>query len=106
MGRMTIGINRWAIGCDRVNSVERVEGPDRVPNAMTNVRRYNASGAIQKSGTGAMSVEKYVVTPSIRLDGMNASATHLARRCHVSGAVTMPADAVGSRFTAALRRHP
>src|SRR5262245_935131 len=80
------------------------------PKATTKVRRYKASGAIQKSGTGAMSVEKYVVTASIRLDGMNAAAIHVPRRRHVSSA----AAAVSSRCdraddaprSCALRRQP
>src|SRR5262245_18038268 len=109
MGRMTSGINRCAIGCDDADPVEWVDGPDRGPKATTNVRRYSASGAIQRSGTGAMSVEKYVVTPSIRLDGMNASPIHVARRCLVREAVATSADSEGSPFstsTGALRRHP
>src|SRR5262245_10885229 len=56
---------------------------ERLLNATTKVRRYNASGAIQNNGTGAISVEKYVVTASIRLDGTNASAVHAARCSHL-----------------------
>src|SRR5262245_27314566 len=107
---MTSGMNRSAIDRDVADSGEWVDGAGRVPKATTNVRRYSASGAIQRSGTGAMSVEKYVVTPSIRLDGMNASTIHVTRRCHVSGTVTTPptlcADSIGGRFSGALRRHP
>lgn len=33
---------------------------------------------IQKSGIGDMSVEKYVVTPSIKLEGTNDSAIHIS----------------------------
>src|SRR5262245_14177498 len=51
----------------------------RCPNAITNVARYNANGTTHISGTAAMSVEIYVVTPSIRLDGMNASMIHRMR---------------------------
>ena len=92
------------------SAIDRNEADARL-NATTNVRRYNASGAIQKSGTGAMSVEKYVVTASIRLDGMNASAVHVARRSHVgaSAAVASPALAPVARGTpasGALRRQP
>ena len=39
------------------SAIDRDEA-ERALNATTNVRRYSASGAIQKSGTGAMSVEK------------------------------------------------
>src|SRR5436190_18120666 len=48
-------------------------------NAATNVSRYNPSGTTHSSGTAAMSVDTYVVTASSRLDGTNASITHLAR---------------------------
>jgi hypothetical protein len=34
------------------------------------------SGTIQSSGTAATSVERYVVTASSRLDGMNDAASH------------------------------
>src|SRR6267143_5272879 len=88
-GRMTSGMNRSAIDRDEVDWVDWVDWADCAPKATTNVRRYSASGAIQKSGTGAMSVEKYVVTASIRLDGMNATTIHVPRRCHVSGAVAI-----------------
>ena len=57
-----------------------------------------------------MSVEKYVVTASIRLDGMNESAIHVKRRFQSSGAraIVSPrrsslADAGTGR---AARRHP
>src|SRR6185295_675292 len=80
------------------------------PKATTNVRRYRASGAIQKSGTGAMSVEKYVVTASIKLDGMNATTIHVVRRCQVSGAVatasSRSASGAGMWLSWTLRRHP
>ena len=42
--------------------------------ATTNVTRYRASGTIQSSGTAATSVDRYVVTASIRLAGMKLSA--------------------------------
>src|SRR5436190_12958980 len=42
-------------------------------NTRMNVKRYIASGMIQKDATAAMSVVMYVVTPSIRLDGAAAS---------------------------------
>ena len=39
--------------------------------AKTNDNRYSASGTAHSSGTEAMSVDRYVVTPSRRLDGTN-----------------------------------
>ena len=87
------------------SAIDRGEA-ERALKATTNVRRYSASGAIQKSGTGAMSVEKYVVTASIRLDGMNASAIHVARRSHVGrrAAADPQRAATGSRRRAGLAR--
>src|ERR671913_308033 len=38
-----------------------------------------ASGTVQNSGIAAMSVETWVVTPSIRLDGTKATATQPSR---------------------------
>ena len=35
------------------------------------VSKYIASGIIQRSGTGAISVERYIVTPRSKLDGIN-----------------------------------
>src|SRR5919112_3751931 len=45
---------------------------------MTNENRYRESGITHKSGTGVMSVVMNAVTPSIRLEGTNANATHLS----------------------------
>src|SRR5919112_750873 len=45
---------------------------------MTNEKRYRESGITHKSGTGVMSVVMNAVTPSIRLEGTNANATHLS----------------------------
>src|SRR5438132_11319555 len=47
------------------------------------VSRYRASGMIQSNGTEAMSVDRYVVTPSIKLEGTNASATQRRRSASV-----------------------
>ena len=47
--------------------------------ARMKVSRYNASGMIQTSGIEATSVEMCVVTPSIKLDGISANATHCTR---------------------------
>src|SRR3954465_10787695 len=47
--------------------------------AATNVSRYRPSGTTHSNGTAAMSVDRYVVTVVSRLDGTNASNTHLAR---------------------------
>ena len=100
-GRTTSGINRSAIDRDDAGCA---------PKATTNVSRYSASGAIQKSGTGAMSVEKYVVTASIRLDGMNATVIHAARRAQVIGAAatSLPSSVIelGARRTCTRRRQP
>ena len=48
-------------------------------NARTNVPRYIASGSTHSSGTAATSVEMWVVTPSIKLEGMNDRITHRSR---------------------------
>src|SRR5919112_3416524 len=45
---------------------------------MTNENRYRESGITHKSGTGVISVVMNAVTPSIRLEGTNASAIHLS----------------------------
>src|SRR5712692_8586704 len=78
--RTRTGINRSAIDRHVVN---------RALNTATNVSRYSDNGTIQKSGTGAMSVEKYVVTASIRLDGTKASAIHVTRRFQGNRAVSV-----------------
>src|SRR5918994_1706878 len=56
------------------------------PKAMMNVSRYSASGITHNSGTDAMSVVMWKVTPSIRLDGTNASPSQRSFR-RVGGAV-------------------
>src|ERR671920_428143 len=42
----------------------------------TNEKRYKDSGITQSSGTGVMSVVIKAVTPSMKLEGTNASPTH------------------------------
>src|SRR5438046_6186810 len=69
----------------RFPTTSRNHGGRIVLNAMMNVSRYRASGPTHKSGIDAMSVVMWKVTPSIRLDGTNASATHLVLR-HPVGA--------------------
>src|SRR5579862_894932 len=46
----------------------------------TNDKRYKVSGIIQSRGMGEMSVEMYVVVPSIKLVGTAASPTQRSRR--------------------------
>src|SRR6516162_3127070 len=58
------------------------------PKAMMKVTRDSASGNTHNSGTDAMSVVMWKVTPSIRLDGTNASATHFSLRAVVGGGST------------------
>src|SRR5262245_11832268 len=61
---------------------------ENLEKATMNVTRYTASGAIQSSGAEAMSVEIQLVTPSSRLDGMNASRIQRSRvRALSAGAV-------------------
>ena len=43
----------------------------------TKLHKYSASGRTHRSGIGGSSVVRDVVTPSMRLDGMKASASHL-----------------------------
>src|SRR5205823_12686204 len=50
------------------------------PNATTKVARYRDSGNTHSSGTDAMSLDRYRVTPSIDADGRNASKTHRDER--------------------------
>ena len=66
------------------------------------------SGAIQSSGIAAMSVDRYVVTLSIRLDGTAARTTHRARRARVTGrpASSDPVSAGGAAVASALRAVP
>ena len=45
-----------------------------------NVSRYSDKGTTQSKGIAARSNEMYVVTPSIKLEGTNASAIHFSRR--------------------------
>ena len=64
--------------------------------------RYSASGTTHRSGTGARSVETWVVTPSSRLDGSAASATHRATRQWSGFGLTSAAcsgSAAGFRMT-------
>src|SRR4051794_7097348 len=55
------------------------------PNATMNVTRYSASGITHISGMLVMSVDMWKVTPSMRLDGTNASAIHFAFRAQTGG---------------------
>ena len=55
---------------------------DVIENAAMNVTRYKKSGITQSRGTAAMSVDRYVVTPSMRLEGAADNVTHLSRRDH------------------------
>src|SRR5215216_7261578 len=57
----------------------------------TKENRYNESGKTQSSGTGVMSVVMKAVTPSIRLEGTNASPTHLRRLKSVGLPTSAPA---------------
>ena len=58
-------------------------------NAMMKVSKYSASGTTHNSGIEAMSVVMWNVTPSIRLDGTNESASHFSLRPSVgSGSLT------------------
>src|SRR5262245_3733833 len=52
----------------------------RPANATIKLSRYSASGATHSSGIGAISADRNVVTPNMRLDGTSASATHRAFR--------------------------
>src|SRR3982750_4401782 len=45
----------------------------------TNEKRYNERGMTQSNGMGVMSVVTKAVTPSIMLEGTNASPIHLSR---------------------------
>ena len=46
---------------------------------------------IHSSGMGAMSVVRNVVTPSIQLDGTNASTVHRSRRFQLTDSVCVSA---------------
>ena len=46
--------------------------------AMTNVSRYSASGTTQRKGAEATSVDRWAVTPSIKLEGAAARRTRMA----------------------------
>src|SRR5262245_63786844 len=52
--------------------------------ALTNDNKYNVNGSTHSSGTAAISVERNVVTASIRLDGTNDSDSQ-RNRCRQSG---------------------
>src|SRR5947209_20283856 len=52
----------------------------RRANTRMKVNRYRDRGTTHISGTDAMSVEMYIVTPSIMLDGTKAQATQRRRR--------------------------
>ena len=57
----------------------------RVWKAMTKVSRYSASGITHRKGAEATSVERWAVTPSIRLDGAAASRISTAFSRHGIG---------------------
>src|SRR5215212_9838087 len=63
---------------------------------MTNENKYKESGITHKSGTGVMSVVMKAVTPSIMLDGTNASPIHLSRLSSV-GAPESPTAKASKR---------
>src|SRR5262249_19134543 len=54
------------------------------------LKRYRASGNTQKNGIAGTSRVKAVVTPSIRLEGTKARATHRARLFHDGGPAMSP----------------
>src|SRR5215212_8067886 len=62
----------------------------------TKENRYNESGKTQSSGTGVMSVVMKAVTPSIRLEGTNASPIHLRRLKSVGLPTSAPLWAAAS----------
>ena len=85
-GSSTLGSNRRTLVCI---------ASEYQPNATMNVRRYNASGSTQSSGTGATSVERYVVTPSINVEGANDNASHRTRVAAVIGSAGCAAFSCG-----------
>src|SRR5262249_46501446 len=90
----TIRTNNGVTSRSRDNSeAGRCLPPGSGGKATINVNRYNANGMIQKSGTEAMSVTMYVVTPSIKLDGTKASASQRNRCGQVIGCAASTADA-------------
>src|SRR3989338_11571342 len=64
--------------------------------AMMKVTRYRARGATHRKGADATSVARWAVTPSIRLDGMAARATQIARSRQVGVGVTLAGAALDS----------
>ena len=58
---------------------------------------------IHNSGIGAMSVDRYAVTPSIRLEGTNASATQYIRLRHGMRAWSATRLSTGPSNASALR---
>jgi hypothetical protein len=80
------------------SSIQRCSDSAREPGAKTmlNDSRYSDSGIAQNSGIGAMSVVRYVVTPSIRLDGTNARPIQRRRRASDG----RPSSAVGGSASA------
>ena len=67
-------------------------------NTRMKVNRYSASGMTQKRGMAAMSVVRYVVTPSMRLLGAAARPIQRSRRPHVG------ASSGGDGFTPSPNR--
>ena len=85
------------------------EGVRELEKARMNVTRYSAIGITQSRGTAATSLLTKVVTPSSRLDGMNAPSTHSPRNRHVgadalSGAARSGVSAVLARAGAVRAR--
>src|ERR1700686_54472 len=113
-GRLRLSLIRRTIGKSTIEKARtggRGETTAREPNTSTNVSRYSASGSTHSIGTAAMSVVRYVVTASTRLDGMNASATQRNRSAALSlgpppGSPSRlgsrPADGVATVLDAAL----
>src|SRR5262249_18430198 len=60
------------------------QGIGQRANTRMNVRRYKASGMIQMKGMAAISVVRYVVTPSIKLTGAADKPTQGRRRPQVN----------------------
>src|SRR5688572_22274264 len=56
-------------------------------NAITNVKRYSASGSTQSRGTLATSVVMKFVTPSIKLEGTNDRPIHFQTVARVTDVV-------------------
>ena len=69
---------------------------------MTKVSRYSAKGRTHRKGAEATSVDRWEVTPSIRLDGAAASSTRMPFSRHGIGALA--ASCAGSVVWSSRRR--